>query len=838
MRFGGLRLRYGRTRTTGLAAAAMHPNSMSALNEFVATGTQLKIERPGKAAAISMCDSINGPIIRLKDGSVVDYTDTAKKVNHDVVDKILFVGDILFNYGDFSENGHKLVPVGYCEEWWIKEFEKAAINLFGSLNFEKIANILKVKPEHIHLIFNKPITTKLSSRLSIFISEQFKIPLHPKFTYFWKGITKEEFLEFYELIKIAKIKKEDNKIKKIIIQATRQKKEVFEKIGLPHMYVNNEIVVIEEDHANTIYYIFSNNKVDKQTKLNDTALEIVNESTNIEINDKAGTFIGARMGRPEKAKMRKLLGSPHFLFPVGNEGGRLRSIQTALEVGKINSEFPIFFCNNCKKETIFLICDNCDNKTQPAFYNKITKVITNKEDENTIPHRKKDININQIFKNTLKKFNIGIFPDLIKGVRGTSNKTHITEHILKGVLRAKHGIFVNKDGTTRYDMIEMPITHFKPIEIGTPLEKLIELGYSEDINGKKLTTDTQIIELFPQDQILPAAMEIDDEPSDEVLFRVSKFIDELLIKLYKTKAHYNLNTKKDLVGCLVVGLAPHTSAGTVGRIIGFSKTQSMYSHPMFHAAMRRNCDGDEACVMLLMDAFLNFSRAYLPDRRGSRTMDAPLVLTSLLVPGEVDDEVHGMDIAWSYPLELYESASQYKNPWDIDIVQIDNVLNTPKQYSGMGYTHTVSDINKGIMCSAYKTLPTMQDKLTSQMDLAKKLAAVDETGVAELVIEKHFLKDIKGNLRKFSTQKFRCVKCNTKYRRPPLAGKCNTCNGKIIFTISEGSIIKYLQPTISLAKTFKVRPYLMQTIEILNNQIDSILGKESEIQEGLGKWFG
>ena len=219
-------------------------------------------------------------------------------------------------------------------------------------------------------------------------------------------------------------------------------------------------------------------------------------------------------------------------------------------------------------------------------------------------------------------------------------------------------------------------------------------------------------------------------------------------------------------------------------------------------------------------------------------MDAPLVLTSLLVPGEVDDEVHGMDIAWSYPLELYESANNYKNPWDVDIVQIDDVLNTPKQYSGMGYTHEVSDINKGILCSAYKTLPTMHDKLKSQMDLAKKLAAVEETAVAELVIEKHFLKDIKGNLRKFSTQKFRCVKCNTKYRRPPLAGKCNVCKGKIIFTISEGSIIKYLQPTISLAQTFKVRPYLMQTIDILNDQVESILGKDSEIQEGLGKWFG
>ena len=30
------------------------------------------------------------------------------------VDKILFLGDMLINYGDFSENGHMLVPAGPC----------------------------------------------------------------------------------------------------------------------------------------------------------------------------------------------------------------------------------------------------------------------------------------------------------------------------------------------------------------------------------------------------------------------------------------------------------------------------------------------------------------------------------------------------------------------------------------------------------------------------------------------------------------------------------------------------------------------------------------------------
>jgi DNA polymerase II large subunit len=110
--------------------------------------------------------------------------------------------------------------------------------------------------------------------------------------------------------------------------------------------------------------------------------------------------------------------------------------------------------------------------------------------------------------------------------------------------------------------------------------------------------------------------------------------------------------------------------------------------------------------------------------------------------------------------------------------------------------------------------------------------------VARLVIEKHFLKDAKGNLRKFGMQEFRCVGCNEKFRRPPLIGKCRECGGKIIFTISEGSVIKYVQPTVSLARKYHVSTYLQQSIELLQYRIDGVFGKEKEKQTGLGAWFG
>ena len=57
---GAFRLRYGRSRYTGLATMGVHPATM-ALLEFLAVGTQLKIEYPGKGNCVVPVDSIEGP---------------------------------------------------------------------------------------------------------------------------------------------------------------------------------------------------------------------------------------------------------------------------------------------------------------------------------------------------------------------------------------------------------------------------------------------------------------------------------------------------------------------------------------------------------------------------------------------------------------------------------------------------------------------------------------------------------------------------------------------------------------------------------------------------------
>ena len=187
--------------------------------------------------------------------------------------------------------------------------------------------------------------------------------------------------------------------------------------------------------------------------------------------------------------------------------------------------------------------------------------------------------------------------------------------MMKSLLRAKNDVYVNKDGTVRYDMIETVCTHFKCSEIGLSAEKAKTLGYDRDIDGNELVDDEQIIELLPQDLILPDCREWNDASAVDFLLKTANFIDDELEHLYELPRFFNYKSKDDLIGALVISLAPHTSAGIVSRIIGFSKSQGIYAHPYLHAACRRNADGDELCVILLLDALLNFSRQFLPDRR-------------------------------------------------------------------------------------------------------------------------------------------------------------------------------------------------------------------------------
>jgi len=827
-RSGGFRFRYGRARNSGFSAASLHPATMGITDDFIAIGTQLKIEKPTKGCAITSCDEIEGPIVKLKNGSVkqLDKRLEAKKIYPDV-EEIIYLGDFLFPFSDVTNRNANLLKPGYVEEWWHLDLRKKG--------------------------FSKEIDYKnVSIEDAIKLSKKYKVPLYPKFIFYWNEINKEQFLDLIKWIGNSRLGK------KLIFPYAKKDREIFSKakralelLGIPHE-VSVENVIVNEINSKALLlnlgYDFKKDLkeffIEEKLDLDKPVLEIVNALSEFEIKDKSGEFIGARMGRPEKAKLRKLTGSPNVLFAVGNQGGRLRSLNLTYQIGKVNSDFPLYSCSSCGNETIYRKCEICGSKTEKRFYHFGLKQKRKEEtvegsDKKGVPYMRRSLDMKKLVNSILEKAGMRIseLPELIKGVRGTSSDEKTMEYLLKGLLRAKYDLQVNKDGTIRMDATELPLTSFKPSEIGTSVSRLKELGYEKDIYGKALEREDQLIELMPHDILIPDSPETPDERGGDVFIKISKFIDDLLVKLYEMKPFYNVKKKEDLIGKLGVCMAPHNCAGVICRFIGFSKTLGLMASPYMHAAIRRDCDGDEAAIMLLGDVLLNFSRKYLPGHRGG-TQDAPLVLNARIDAGEVDDQILDFEFLKEYPLELYEKAEKRQHSSLVKINTVKEILKRKEDpFVGSFFTHDVSDFNEGVRCSSYKSLENMKEKVGHQMKLVEKLRSVDNADTARLVIERHFIRDMRGNLRNFSTQSFRCVDCNEIVRRIPLSGKCPVCNGKLIFTVHEGGIKKYLEPALDLAKAYNVSPYLQQTLSLVKGYIDSIFGKELEKQETVDKWF-
>ncbi len=811
-RKGGFRLRYGRARNSGFATVGINPATMVLMDGFIAIGTQLKVERPGKAGSAVPVTSIEGPTVRLKNGDVlrVDSYEEALAIK-DQVEKILDLGEILINFGDFLENNHPLVPSSYVYEWWIQEVEK---------------------------VLPKRDYRKISEDEALKLCDEYGIPLHPNYTYLWHDISFEEAKYLQEWVSRGKVEGKYGK-SCLTLEMDVKGKEILEKILLPHKVRDGRIVIEQWKVFVRCLGLDENLKIVKTCEEAKDGLEFVRKVSGLDVRAKAPTRIGARMGRPEKSKEREMKPPPHILFPVGLAGGKQRDIKTALEYkgngerGVIEVDLALRICKECGKETFWLKCE-CGGLTEqiyqcPRCGSKTKSEVCKSCRIETRGYKTWKINIKELYEKAKSNLKLNA-EGVVKGVIGLTSKNKFAERLEKGILRAFHGVSVFKDGTIRYDMTDLPLTHFKPKEIGVSVEKLRELGYRYDYKGNELKRDDQIVELKPQDIIL-------SKKAAKYLVKVAKFIDDLLVRFYGLEPFYNVEKEEDLIGHLVIGLAPHTSSGVLGRIIGIVDVNAGYAHPYFHAAKRRNCDGDEDCVMLLLDGLLNFSREFLPEKRGGQ-MDAPLVLTTILDPKEVDSEVHNMDIVERYPLEFYEATLRFASPKDVVeyIERVEDRLKDESKYYGLKFTHDTEDISLGVKESSYKSLGSMESKVKAQMGLAEKIAAVDENDVAERVITSHFLPDIIGNLRAFSRQEFRCIDCNQKYRRVPLSGKCK-CGGKIVLTVHEGGIVKYLNVSKDLAEKYAVSNYTKQRLKLIEVEIKSLFESELERQVKISEFF-
>jgi len=792
---GAFRLRYGRTRLAGLASMSIHPSTMLALDSFAAIGTQIKIQLPGKATAATPCDSIEGPSVLLKDGTFIRLDDYEKaKIVVDQIDRIIDIGEILVPVGEFIENNHPLEPSGWCIDWWDAIIKDSQIDAYdGEFDF---ASLLEFSKHH-------------------------QVPLHPKYTYYWGDLDTKEINDLRnQLIRNGEQVK-DNSFPLVY-------KEIFLRLGIFFRISDNSIIL--EDGIEPLFHTLGlevkNNSLESSMDVLDTedSVALISHLSGVIIKNRAPTRIGASMGRPEKAKERRMKPPPNVLFPLGEAGGSQRLVNTALKSsskrgfsrgrpGIIEVETQLRYCKECRKETVSIHC--C--KTQTMVKDQA---------------RRRSVDVSELITKAMNNTRTGILPK-IKGVKGLMSVQKVPECLEKGILRAKYDLRVYKDGTLRYDMIDLPITHFYPKEIGLTVDKAKQLGYLKDMNGQPLESGDQLLEMKVQDLIV-------SERSGNWLVKVSNFVDEELSRLYGMEPFYGLEPNsrpEELIGDLLICLSPHTSAGVLTRLIGFTSAKAQYGHPFLHAAKRRNCDGDEDSIMLLLDGLLNYSNSFVPGTRGG-TMDTPRILSTRIDPTEIDSEAHNIELNTEYSLEFYNHAEKRSEPNAVTSL-LDTVsqrLESPEQYENYGFTHKSSSINQGPIESRYVILGSMSEKALASLELASRTRASDAAYVAEQTIEKHFIRDIIGNLRSFSTQGVRCKKCPKKYRRPPLSDTCS-CGGKLQLNISPASVSKYKKIATYISEKYGSRPFVKQRLELAFGAIEDTLENEQIKQMDLGAFL-
>ncbi|MFO8115769.1 MAG: DNA polymerase II large subunit [Halorubrum sp.] len=585
---GGFRLRYGRARNHGFATGGVHPATMHLVDDFLAAGTQIKTERPGKAHGVVPVDSIEGPTVRLANGEVRRIDDPAEaKAVRNGVEKVLDLGEYLVNYGEFVENNHPLAPASYVYEWWVKEFAAAGADV-------------QAMRDDPHVDLERPDVDE-----ALAWAREYDCPLHPEYTYLWHDVSVAAFEALAEAVADGDV------VEGVLaIERTETTRTALESLLVEHAATPDALrIPTWRPLARSLGVDDGLRKTWDEGDLSaaargwadgENAVKVVNEVAPFEIRERAPTRIGNRMGRPEKSESRDLSPAVHTLFPINEAGGPQRDVAEAAGVmddtghrGRLELQVSDRVCPECGEHTYKARCPDCEVHTEPHYECGDCGTVCQPDEAGRVECPRcewevraatyQEVDLNDAYRSALA--NVGEREasfEILKGVQGLTSRNKTPEPIEKGILRAKNGVTSFKDGTVRYDMTDLPVTSVRPEELDVTADHLREIGYETDIDGEPLRHDDQLVELRVQDIVL-------SDGAAEHMLRTADFVDDLLEQFYGLPRFYEVNERDDLVGELVFGMAPHTSAATVGRVVGFTSAAVGYAHPYFHAAKRRNC---------------------------------------------------------------------------------------------------------------------------------------------------------------------------------------------------------------------------------------------------------
>ncbi|WP_248895757.1 DNA polymerase II large subunit [Haloplanus halobius] len=603
---GGFRLRYGRSRNHGFATAGVHPATMHLVDDFLATGTQIKTERPGKAAGVVPVDTIEGPTVRLANGEVRRIDDPAEALAvRNGVEEILDLGEYLVNYGEFVENNHPLAPSSYTVEWWRQEFA------------ETDADVQALRDDPRTDLANPTASEALRW------ATEFDCPLHPAYTFLWHDVSVDDAAALANAVDDGAVVpvESDGGVQEaapdsgdaeetvLVVEATDTVRRVLERLLVEHVATDGEVriadwrplvrslgLTAELDGAWTVDDLSA---AAREWADGENAVRAINEVAPFTVRERAPTRIGNRMGRPEKSERRDLSPAVHTLTPIAEAGGSQRDIGAAARErtdegqGVVSVEVGRRACDDCGETTYRTQCPDCGSHTEPVYEcgsceqvvdpDESGRVHCDRCDRDVTSAERRQLDIGARYHEALDAVGEreAAF-EMLKGVKGLTSANKTPEPMEKGVLRAKHDVSAFKDGTVRYDMTDLPVTAVRPEELDVTAEDFRELGYETDIDGEPLRFDDQLVELKVQDIVL-------SDGAAEHLLQTADFVDDLLTEFYDLPAFYDVEERSDLVGELVFGMAPHTSAAVVGRVVGFTSASVGYAHPYFHAAKRRNC---------------------------------------------------------------------------------------------------------------------------------------------------------------------------------------------------------------------------------------------------------
>jgi DNA polymerase II large subunit len=824
---GAFRLRYGRAPNTGMGCYGVHPAILELLDYPITTGTQIKVSILHRTGTVNTVDSIEAPFVRLRNGSAkyIETVEEAKRLK-DQVEEVLRMGDLLVSVGDFMATNSKLEASGYTEDWWALDILDRISQRHMSL--EELATATKIEYGKLETILFRPFSTSPTLEQAASISYLLGVPLHPRHSYYWDLLSVKDIillrnavLEYHELADSLPLLTMANDIRT---------KKALEAAAIPHE-VNKTSIYIKGEHAKATKLTLNPGKEIPVTAAYSDTLSLLSFLSGITFRRKSSAYVGVAMRRIEVAAPRKLKPSTHVIFPVGRKATPTHDV---FQAGKTPDSVELYLreCLACGSRSPYNTCPFCENSTNQIYYcthcNKERS--TDKCPECKSPTEKFTTilpKVQDLLRAACANIALQPYPPL-KGVVKLLNRNRQPERLEKGILRQRHNLMTFKDGTVRYDVTNCPLTHFKPSQLHVSIETLRDLGYQSDENGLPLESEEQILELKPQDIIIP-------QDAVDHFKRLADYIDDLLVRFFKTNAFYNIKDSNDLLGALAVGISPRSSLGVVGRIVGFTSARACFAHPVWHAAKFRDCSGDVDSITLLMDVLLNFSSELCPNQAGG-TLDTPFMLIPLVSPSGISSRIEYFEIADKYPLRFYVQTNESSDSRTLTAIVPtygSRTATTKDPCSGFKYTQPTSTLTASQSRSIYASPITIPDKVTKQIAIAARIAAVNADRVVTSLLDNYLAKEIMADLQAYAIQPFKCKGCGERYRRPPIKGVCLTCGRELVPTVVLSTVEKYAFLANELSKAYRIAPATRDrvTLTLDNLQLLSEAKKQTALSD-------